>query len=56
MIPDDRTEDMEPPDCDMDDMRIECEHCDKDAADDDTQCADCRRESDAINGLTEETP
>ena len=51
-----RHEDMEPPECDMEDMRVECEFCNKDAAEDDTQCADCRRESDAINGLTEETP
>lgn len=51
-----RHEDMEPPECDMDDMPIECEHCGKEAEDEYTMCAACRRESDEISGLYEETP
>jgi len=49
-----RHEDMEPPECDMDDEMVECEHCGKEAEDEDTMCAACRRESDEINGLYEE--
>jgi hypothetical protein len=54
-----RHEDMEPPECDMDDQPVMCEHCFAQAGDEDTMCADCRREADAINGIqpngTEET-
>jgi len=54
-----RHEDMEPPECDMADQPVICEHCFSQAEDEDTMCADCRREADAINGIqpngTEET-
>jgi hypothetical protein len=54
-----RHEDMEPPECDMPDMPVMCEHCFAQAEDECTLCADCQKEADAINGIqpngTEET-
>lgn len=59
MIPDDRTENLEPPECDMDDSPVMCEHCFSQAEDECTLCAECQREADAMNGIyengTEET-
>ena len=59
MIPDDRTENMEPPDCNANDDWF-CETCGSLLRDDATElCRDCQREADAINGIqpngTEET-
>jgi hypothetical protein len=54
-----RHEDMEPPECDMDDQPVMCDQCFAQAEDGATLCADCQREADAINGIyengTEET-
>jgi hypothetical protein len=54
-----RHEDMEPPDCDMDDSPVRCEYCDLDAMDDDTLCKPHRQDADEMNGIqpngTEET-
>ena len=54
-----RHEDMEPPECDMDDQPVMCDQCFAQAEDECTLCSDCQREADAINGIqpngTEET-
>jgi hypothetical protein len=54
-----RHEDMEPPDCDMDDQPVMCDQCFSQAEDECTLCAECQKEADAINGIqpngTEET-
>ena len=59
MIPQGRHEDMEPSDCDMDDQPVMCGQCFQQAEDECTLCAECQKESDAINGIqpngTEET-
>jgi hypothetical protein len=59
MIPDDRTENLEPPDCNTDDSPVMCDQCFAQAEDECTLCAECQREADAINGIyengTEET-
>jgi hypothetical protein len=60
MIPDDRTENMEPPDCNRRDDDWFCEQCGSLLRDDATDyCPDCQRERDEINGIyengTEET-
>jgi hypothetical protein len=59
MIPDDRTESLEPPDCNTDDQPVICDQCFSQAEDECTLCAECQKEADAINGIqpngTEET-
>jgi hypothetical protein len=54
-----RHEDMEPPECDMDDQPVMCDQCFAQAEDECTLCAECQKEADAINGIqpngTEET-
>jgi len=59
MIPDDRTENLEPPDCNANDDWF-CETCGSLLRDDATDyCPECQRERDEINGIyengTEET-
>lgn len=56
MIPDDRTESMEPPECNADDVRVECDCCHNEAVDGDSLCRECREEADSINGISDETP
>jgi hypothetical protein len=50
---------MEPPECDMADQPVICDHCFAQAEDECSLCAECQKESDAINGIqpngTEET-
>jgi len=59
MISQGRHEDMEPPECDADDLQPMCDYCSAMAKDEDSLCSDCRKEADAINGIydngTEET-
>jgi len=59
MIPQGRHEDMEPPECDSDDVFVECDYCSAMAKDEDSLCSDCRKEADEMNGIypngTEET-
>ena len=59
MIPQGRHEDMEPPECDSDDERVQCEHCYWEAQDGGWLCEKCQREADEMNGIydngTEET-
>ena len=59
MIPQGRHEDMEPPECDSDDVPPMCDYCDSDAMNESTLCPDCQREADEMNGIydngTEET-
>jgi hypothetical protein len=60
MIPDDRTENLEPPECDMDDQPVMCETCGSLLREANVEyCPDCERERDEINGIqpngTEET-
>lgn len=59
MIPDDRTENMEPPDCDADGVFVECDCCHNESLDGDTLCQQCRKEADEMSGIypngTEET-
>lgn len=49
MIPDDRTENMEPPECNADDPWF-CETCGS-VTRDENPCAECQREADEINGI-----
>jgi len=60
MIPDDRTENLEPPDCNRRDDDWFCETCGSLLRDDATDfCPDCQRERDEMSGIyengTEET-
>ncbi len=59
MIPDGSHEQMEPPECDADDVRMECQYCDREATSGDALCTDCAAEFDEMNGIhpngTEET-
>ena len=52
MIPDGSHERMEPPDCDRDDVFVECDCCHNEAAEGDSLCKQCREEQDELD----ETP
>ena len=46
-----RHEDMEPPDCDMDDEDWFCETCGSVVKEEGEYCQDCQREADEMNGI-----
>ena len=49
MIPQGRHEDMEPPECDSDDVFVECDCCYNEAIEGDNLCKQCRMEQDELD-------